>query len=122
MLSERFYKALTYAARLHARQKRKQTDIPYVSHLLAVAGIAIEHGANEDEAIAALLHDAAEDQGGKPTLDAIRKRFGQQVATIVEGCSDTMEQKKPAWQARKTRYIAHVRDASPSIRLVSASD
>lgn len=121
-LAEPFYDALTYAARLHARQKRKGTDIPYVSHLLAVAGVAIEHGASEDEAIAALLHDAVEDQGGEPTLLAIRKKFGRNVADIVDGCSDTMVKPKPPWQARKEQYIAHVRHASPSIRLVSAAD
>jgi GTP pyrophosphokinase len=121
-LTARFEEAVVYALRLHARQLRKGTEIPYAAHLLAVASIALRHGANEDEAIAALLHDAVEDQGGAPTLAEIRRRFGPEVAAIVEGCTDTDQVPKPPWRARKEAYIAHVRHASPSIRLVSASD
>ncbi|UCC88996.1 MAG: HD domain-containing protein [Anaerolineales bacterium] len=121
-LSARFEEALTFAARLHKNQIRKGTAIPYISHLLAVASIALEHGASEDEAIAALLHDAAEDQGGKATLSEIRHRFGDSVAEIVEGCTDAWAIPKPSWRKRKEAYVAHLRDASASVRLVSAAD
>ncbi len=121
-LTSRFEEAVVYATRLHAGQLRKGTAIPYVAHLLSVASIALAHGANEDEAIAALLHDAVEDQGGAPTLEEIRRRFGDNVATIVDGCTDTDVVPKPPWRARKEAYIAHVRKASRSIRIVSASD
>jgi GTP pyrophosphokinase len=120
--SPRFLAALNYAATLHADQVRKATSIPYVSHLLSVAGIAIEHGADEDEAIAALLHDAPEDCGGMPVLAEIGARFGARVAEIVAACSDTFEQPKPSWVERKAKYIAHVRAASPPVRLISMSD
>ena len=94
-LSKRFEDALVYATRLHASQTRKGTDIPYVSHLLAVASLVIEAGGTEDEAIAALLHDGPEeDQGGLPTLKQIRDRFGLPVGKIVAACSDTFEQKE----------------------------
>ena len=121
-LTSRFEEALVYASRLHARQFRKGSEIPYVTHLLSVTGIALAYGANEDAAIAALLHDAVEDQGGAPTLAEIRARFGENVAAIVDGCTDTDVVPKPPWRARKEAYIAHVRKASASIRLVSASD
>ena len=117
--STRFHDAVAYAVQLHANQVRKGTDIPYVSHLLGVAGLAMEYGATEDEAIGALLHDAVEDQGGKPTLEEIRRRFGDNVAAIVEGCTDTDVQPKPPWRKRKEAYIDHVRHASPSVCLVS---
>lgn len=120
--SARFREALVYAAQLHAAQTRKGTDIPYVAHLLGVASIAIEYGADEDEAIVALLHDAAEDQGGELTLGRIRTLFGERVAGIVDGCTDTYEEPKPDWAERKARYIIHLRDADTSVRLVSAAD
>ena len=121
-LGPRFEEALTYAARLHREQVRKGSGVPYLSHLLGVAGIALEHGASEDEAIAALLHDAVEDQGGAPTLAEIRGRFGDTVADIVAGCSDTDVVPKPPWRPRKEAYVAHLASASPSARLVSAAD
>ena len=121
-LGPRFEEALTYAARLHREQVRKGSGVPYLSHLLGVAGIALEHGASEDEAIAALLHDAVEDQGGAPTLAEIRRRFGDTVADIVAGCSDTDVVPKPPWRPRKEAYVAHLASASPSARLVSAAD
>jgi len=121
-LTSRFEEALVYAARTHAGQKRKGTEIPYVSHLLIVAGIALEHGAGEDEAIAALLHDAAEDQGGRARLEDIRARFGRRVAAIVGACSDTTETPKPPWRPRKEASIARVAGQMPSARLVSAAD
>ncbi len=122
MLSSRFEAALGYATRLHATQQRKGTTIPMVAHLLAVAALALEHGADEDEAIAALLHDAAEDQGGAATLAQIRSRFGVRIADIVEGCSDTLVLPKPPWQERKESYLRHLRLASQSVLLVSACD
>ncbi|MBW4575335.1 MAG: HD domain-containing protein [Aphanothece sp. CMT-3BRIN-NPC111] len=122
MLSERFTEAVTFAAQLHSNQKRKGTEIPYLAHLLAVASIALEHGANEDEAIAALLHDAIEDQGGAPTREEIRRRFGDTVTEIVDGCTDADTTPKPPWHERKEAYIAHIPTASTSVRLVSAAD
>lgn len=122
MLTERYADALQLAWRLHDGQLRKGTTIPYVSHLIGVSSIALEHGANEDEAIAALLHDAVEDAGGKPTLEMIRSRFGDAVAAIVDGCTDSYEEPKPAWRPRKEAYLAHLASASPSVRLVSNSD
>lgn len=126
LLSERFTDALTYAARIHRNQMRKGTAIPYLSHLMSVAAIVLEHGGNEDEAIAALLHDAPEDQGGQKTLNDIRERFGDRVADIVESCSDSLEQKpenKQPFHERKSAYQRHLRDATDSsVLLVSAAD
>ena len=122
ILSVRFQEALTFAARLHAEQLRKGSTIPYVAHLLAVSSLALQHGADEDEAIAALLHDAIEDQGGAKTREEIRRRFGDRVVAIVDGCTDSDVIPKPPWRQRKQAYIAHVRTASPSVRLISASD
>jgi GTP pyrophosphokinase len=121
-LTIRFLHALSYAFELHQRQKRKGTEIPYVGHLLEVAGIVIEYGGNEDEAIAALLHDAVEDQGGPKTREEIRIRFGENVVKIVDDCSDTDKEKKPPWEERKKAYLKHVIHASPSVVLVSAAD
>jgi hypothetical protein len=121
-LTIRFKEALTLACDLHRGQSRKGTQIPYVSHLLAVASLALEHGATEDEAIAAVLHDAVEDQGGLRTVARIQERFGAPVAEIVQACSDTDVVPKPPWQLRKEAYIAHVRTAPASVRLVSACD
>ena len=122
ILSERFTDALTYATKLHANQVRKGSGVPYVAHLLGVASIALEYGANEEEAIAALLHDAVEDQGGAPTREEIRRRFGDTVTAIVDGCTDADTTPKPPWRQRKEAYIAHIPTASPSVLLVSAAD
>ncbi|MBD1901454.1 MULTISPECIES: HD domain-containing protein [Cyanophyceae] len=122
MLSQRFTDALTFATALHANQIRKGSGVPYISHLLGVTSIALEHGANEDEAIAALLHDAIEDQGGAATREEIRRRFGDTVTEIVNGCTDADTTPKPPWQERKEAYIAHIPAASTSVRLVSAAD
>lgn len=121
-LSARFEEALVFASRLHRRQIRKGSGVPYVSHLLAVAAIVLEYGGNEDEAIAALLHDAVEDQGGDATRQEIRRRFGEVVVEIVNGCTDADSVPKPPWQARKEAYLAHLRRADPSVLLVSAAD
>ncbi len=122
LLTRRFEEALSFAARLHEQQKRKGTDIPYVSHLLAVAAIVLEDGGDEDEAVAALLHDAVEDQGGKATLQVIRKRFGDRVAGIVAGYTDSDETPKPPWRERKEKYIAHLRHAPHEVLRVSVAD
>ena len=120
--SRQFERALAYATRIHGGQLRKKTRIPYVAHILGVSAIAMEYGANETEAIAALLHDAVEDCGGEKRLRDIEKKFGKAVAKIVDGCTDTYEKPKPPWLERKKNYIAHLKDSDSSTRLVSASD
>jgi (p)ppGpp synthase/HD superfamily hydrolase len=122
MLTARFDEALAFAARLHREQVRKGSGIPYVAHLLATTSLALEHGADEDEAIAALLHDAVEDQGGPATRTEIERRFGPRVAAIVDECSDTDQEPKPPWRERKDAYLAHLAGASRSALLVSACD
>ena len=107
---------------IHAGQFRKETAIPYISHLLGVASIALEYGADEDEAIAALLQDAGEDAGGEGRIADIRARWGDKVAIIVEDCSDTLMMPKPPWHERKEKYIEHLETADTSTILVSASD
>ena len=119
---EKFEEALLYAARLHRDQTRKGTDTPYVTHLLAVASIVGESGGTEDEVVAALLHDAPEDRGGKERLRDIRERFGDEVAAIVAGCTDTYEDPKPEWRPRKEAYVERMSSAPNSVRLVSAAD
>ncbi len=121
-LTARFQNALVHAARVHARQFRKGTTRPYIGHLLGVTSIVLTHGGDEDEAIAALLHDAVEDQGGKPRLREIRRKFGARVARIVEGCTDSDVEPKPPWLERKKQYLRHLRHADASVRLVSAAD
>jgi (p)ppGpp synthase/HD superfamily hydrolase len=119
---EKFERALLYAARVHRDQYRKGTSTPYVTHLLAVAALVGENGGREDEVVAALLHDAPEDQGGEATLENIRARFGDEVAQIVDGCTDTYEDPKPPWRERKERYLAHLANAPSSVCLVSSAD
>lgn len=121
-LSPRFSEALVFATELHADQRRKGSGVPYIAHLLGVASIALEYGANEDEAIAALLHDAVEDQGGMKTREEIRRRFGDTVTAIVDGCTEAQGKPKPPWHERKKAYIDRIANASPAVRLVSAAD
>ncbi|MBB5164219.1 HD domain-containing protein [Mycobacterium sp. AZCC_0083] len=121
-LSERFDEALTYASDLHRTQTRKGGDVPYIGHLLSVASLIIEGGGTETQAIAGLLHDAVEDQGGAPVLADIREKFGDDVATIVAECSDTDIVPKPPWKKRKQDYIDHLGDASEATILVSLAD
>jgi (p)ppGpp synthase/HD superfamily hydrolase len=121
-LSLRFEDAFRYAFELHARQTRKGGDVPYIAHLLGVTALVLEDGGDEDEAIAALLHDAVEDQGGKETREEIHRRFGERVARIVDGCTDADETPKPPWRDRKNRYIEHIRHATPEVRRVSLAD
>ena len=122
MLTDRFDEALAYASRLHRAQMRKGTSIPYVSHLMSVCALVLEHGGTEDQAIAALLHDAAEDQGGAQTLAEIDGRFGKAVAAIVADCTDSWVEPKPPWRARKEAYLAALPHKPPASLLVSLAD
>ncbi len=122
-LTERFERALIYACHVHGGQTRKGPDgIPYIGHLLGVASLVIEDGGSEDEAIAALLHDAVEDQGGARRLADIRTHFGDRVAAIVEGCTDADSVPKPDWLPRKRRHIRHLRSATAEVLRVSCAD
>jgi (p)ppGpp synthase/HD superfamily hydrolase len=122
VFSNHFLRALDYAARLHGKQVRKRTDRPYIGHLLSVTSIVIEYGGDEEMAIAALLHDAVEDQGGRPRLEEIARKFGKRVAHIVDGCTDSYTEPKPPWMERKRAYVARVAEESAEVRLVSAAD
>ncbi len=122
VLTPRFEQALLYACLLHSGQVRKGSTVPYVAHLLSVAGLALEFGADEDEAIAALLHDVVEDAGGKSRAADVRQRFGDRVAEIVQGCTDADTHPKPPWQARKEAYIAGLANVVPSARFISCCD
>lgn len=124
-LTNRFDSALHLASALHHEQPRKGTSIPYLAHLLGVCALVLEAGGDEDQAIAAVLHDAVEDQGGLPTLDTIRHLFGKRVADIVASCSDSTEtdpENKISWLVRKQNYLSHLREASPDALLISAAD
>ena len=121
-LTERFERALQYAARLHSGQFRKGSGVPYVSHLLAVAAIVMENDGDEDSCVAALLHDAAEDQGGRETLEEIRVLFGETVADIVADCTDSWIHPKPPWRGRKEEYVAKLADKPADSLLVSLAD
>lgn len=120
--STRLDEAFAYAHQLHCEHVRKGTQVPYVSHLMAVAALVAESGGSEDEVIAALLHDGPEDQGGRETLSTIRARFGDGVADIVAACSDTFETPKPPWRERKARYLTHLRDEPAPVHRVSCAD
>lgn len=125
MLTSRFALALSFANAIHNQQVRKAgegKEVPYISHLMAVSASVLEFGGNETEAVAALLHDSAEDCGGRPMLEIVRAMFGDEVAAIVEGCTDTFESPKPEWRSRKEMYVAHLLEASPSIKLVAGCD
>ena len=125
VLTERYADAVAYASTLHAGQARKSTTIPYISHLLGVSSLILEAGGDEDMAIAGLLHDGPEDQGGQRTLDEICQRFGDRVAHIVEGCTDSLaedpEHKEP-WRKRKEDYLAHLKEADDDTLTVSLAD
>ena len=124
MLSERLSQALALAIEAHNGQFRKETTIPYIAHPMAVASIALEYGADEDQAMAALLHDAVED-GGAKYAEVIRSKFGDRVADIVNGCTDGVPDNngiKPPWKQRKESYIAHLKSAPDDVLLVSGSD
>lgn len=121
-LGPQFEKALLYATRLHALQTRKASDIPYIAHLLGVTSLVLEDGGGEDEAIAALLHDAIEDQGGAATREEIRRRFGDQITAWVDACTDSETTPKPPWRERKQRLLDQARQAPPEVRRVLAAD
>ena len=122
MLTPRFDDAFLFAHDLHKGQSRKGTSIPYISHLMSVAALVIEHGGDEDQAIAALLHDGPEDQGGVDTLDEIRRLFGHRVANIVADCTDAWTEPKPEWRARKEAYLAKLPTKPIDSLLVSLAD
>jgi (p)ppGpp synthase/HD superfamily hydrolase len=117
--------AMAYAAELHASQLRKGTQIPYLSHLLAVCSLVLEDGGDEDQAIAALLHDGPEDQGGQATLDEIRQHFGDRVATMVHGLSDALpavgEEREP-WRPRKEKYLRRLETEEEPVLRISLAD
>jgi (p)ppGpp synthase/HD superfamily hydrolase len=121
-LGDDFSEALTFAFDAHVDQRRKGGDLPYIGHLLGVCSLVLEEGGDEEAAIAALLHDAVEDQGGQPMLDEIRTRFGDGVADIVLACSDTLVTPKPPWPARKQEYLDHLESQPKQILLVSLAD
>jgi len=124
-LTPRFSQAVEYARILTGTETRKGTKIPYLTHLLAVSALVLEHGGDETQAIAALLHDAAEDHGGYARLRAIQVEFGAPVALIVEHCSDSLKpegEPKDPWWTRKVDYLAGVEDETPRIALVAAAD
>ena len=121
-LTSRFTEALVYATQLHSQQTRKGSGVPYISHLLSVTALVLEDGGDEDQAIAALLHDAIEDQGGDKTRQEIKAKFGDRVVNIVNGCTDSEVIPKPPWKERKQKYIEKMRHASPEVRRVSMAD
>jgi GTP pyrophosphokinase len=124
-LSPKFAEAFLYALEKHGAQARKRTTRPYIGHLMGVASLVLQYDGDEEQAIAALLHDAVEDAGGRPVLEDIRRRFGDRVAAIVEGCTDSFEvdpKRKGPWEERKREYLSHARRAPPDVVLVSAAD
>jgi (p)ppGpp synthase/HD superfamily hydrolase len=121
-LGTAFDEGMVYAAAIHRTQMRKGSDVPYLSHLLGVASLVVEEGGTEAQAIGALLHDAVEDQGGLERLEDIRTRFGDEVAEIVLACTDSTEEPKPPWRARKESYLAHLPVAPPAALPVSLAD
>lgn len=125
MLTDRFADALTFAEKIHREQRRTGNDIPYVAHLMAVTATVLEWGGDEDTAIAALLHDAVEDQGGKPMAEEIRQRFGDRVAELVLHCTDSISSDadaKAPWEERKTAYLARLATADARAALITAAD
>lgn len=124
-ITERFRRALDYAARKHAQQTRKASDIPYLSHLLGVCSLVMANTRDEDVWIAALLHDAIEDQGGELTAVEIQTEFGARVADLVRACSELtaeVDKPKPSWIQRKTDYLARLPTSDPAVMLISISD
>ena len=124
-LTDRFFKAMAYATEAHKEQVRKSTDIAYISHPFGVASLVIEASGDEDQAIAGLLHDVAEDCGGEPRLAEIAQLFGDRVAHIVRGCSDSLvadEDKKAPWRQRKEVHIEHLRSSDADVLIVTAAD
>jgi (p)ppGpp synthase/HD superfamily hydrolase len=128
ILTDRFDRAILYASQVHGGQTRKGTEVPYLAHLMAVAATVMEYGGDEDQIIAALLHDAVEDQGGRARLADIRGRFGERVAELVAGCSDNLDDDggsgdaRPPWRERKSRYLKHLNTTPEEILLIALAD
>lgn len=122
IITGRLLRALQFAATVHGGQVRKGSGVPYLAHLLGVCALVLDHGGGETEAIGALLHDTAEDCGGRAMLRQVREAFGEEVAAIVEGCSDTLDTPKPPWRPRKEAYVAHLADATDAVRTVACAD
>jgi (p)ppGpp synthase/HD superfamily hydrolase len=121
-LGPRFLRAFLFAAEKHKKQTRKASSIPYIAHLMGVASLVLEAGGDEDLAIAALLHDVVEDCGGAPMLREVRRRFGNRVAKVVDGCTDSDTFPKPPWRERKESYLRRLQQADADTHLVSAAD
>lgn len=121
-LSTAYRDALGYAFDLHRTQERTRSGVPYVAHLIGVSSLTLEYGGDEEQGIAALLHDSAEDQGGEATLREIETRFGPRVARIVRACTDALETPKPPWRDRKERYLQHLKTTAAEAQLVAACD
>ena len=121
-LTERFKQALVLAYNLHSQQLRKDRSTPYIAHLLSVTALVLENGGNEDEAIAALLHDAVEDRGGMATRQHILELFGETVVDIIDGCTESDTIPKPPWEERKLRYIQQICHGSKSVQRISLAD
>jgi GTP pyrophosphokinase len=122
LLSDRFEQALLYAHELHGDQCRRGTPVPYMAHLMGVASLVLEYGGDEEQAIAALLHDAIEDCGHLTSYAEIERRFGERVAEIVRACTDADTTPRPPWLERKAAYVARVSHEPAQARLVSAAD
>ena len=120
--SERVVEAFALMYELHRTQLRKGSRTPYITHLLGVASLVGGHGGDENQFIAALLHDAVEDQGGRETLEKIRAEFGDDVAGLVLACSDADTDPKPPWQERKDQFLESVRKADGRVKLIVAAD
>lgn len=121
-MGTRFLRAFEFAAEKHRGQVRKASTIPYVAHLMGVTSLVLEAGGDEELAIAGLLHDVVEDCGGAPMLKEVRRRFGNRVAKVVDGCTDAYTIPKPPWRERKESYIERLKKESADTRLVSAAD
>jgi (p)ppGpp synthase/HD superfamily hydrolase len=122
ILSARFESALVYATRLHRQQQRKVVPTPYIGHLLAVSALVLEDGGDEDEAIAALLRDAIEDQGGEATRREVWQRFGARVTAIVDGCTEPAGRPQEPWRQHKQRYLAKIQQGSVAVHRVALAD
>jgi (p)ppGpp synthase/HD superfamily hydrolase len=122
LLTQRFEQAFGYAFQLHAHQLRKGGSVPYISHLMGVASLVLEDGGDEDAAIAALLHDAVEDQGGAAIRGEIQQRFGDRVLHIVDACTESDQVPKPPWKQRKLQALAQMQNAEPEVLRVMVAD
>ena len=126
LLTDRFKEAFLYCLQLHGDDTRKGKPVPYIAHLMSVCALVLEHGGSEDEAIAALLHDALEDHPDTASRPDIRARFGVDVLHFVESCTDTPSDyqggEKPPWRSRKQRLLDHIAKASPGLLRIALAD